>query len=211
MINLIVIEDNSLFRTTLVRLLESNGKFNCDNAFDSAETALKALDEGLREPEVVMLDIGLPGLSGIECIPKLKELCPETKIIMLTIHDDDDSIFKAVCAGAAGYLLKDSPSEKIVSAIDEVVNGGAPMNSHIAKRVMEMFKKLAIPAGNYSLTKREIEILQLLVDGLSKKQISGKLHISYHTVDTHIRHIYEKLEVNTRSGVVVKALRENLL
>lgn len=211
MINPIIVEDNDLFRNTLAKLLNEREELKCEDAFGSVEAALKAIVEGSVEPDVILLDIGLPGLNGVEGIPKFKALCPEVKIIMLTIHDDDDHIFKAICAGAAGYLLKDSPSEKILAAIDEVMKGGAPLNSHIAKRVLELFRELAPPTGDYNLTAREREILKLLVGGLNKRQISEKLFVSHHTIDSHVRHIYEKLEVYTRSGVVAKAVKERLL
>jgi len=210
-INPIIVEDNDLFRNTLAKLLNEREELKCEDAFGSVEAALKAIVEGSVEPDVILLDIGLPGLNGVEGIPKFKALCPEVKIIMLTIHDDDDHIFKAICAGAAGYLLKDSPSEKILAAIDEVMKGGAPLNSHIAKRVLELFRELAPPTGDYNLTAREREILKLLVGGLNKRQISEKLFVSHHTIDSHVRHIYEKLEVYTRSGVVAKAVKERLL
>jgi DNA-binding NarL/FixJ family response regulator len=209
-IDILLVEDCDLFRKTLAGLLNSNEKLVCRYAYASCEEALQAIQADDLAPNVVLLDIGLPGMSGVEAIPHLKKLCPEAKIIMLTIHDEDDNIFKALCFGASGYLMKDSPARKIFEAIAEVLSGGAPMNSHIAKKVVEMFKKLVLPPGDYSLTPREKEILKLLIEGFSKKQIAGKLFLSFHTVDTHLRNIYEKLEVHTRSGAVAKALQARI-
>ena len=210
-IEILLIEDNQIFRKTLIEIINRSGQMACHHAYESAEAALKAIEEEDLAPGIILLDIGLPGMNGVECIPHLKKLTPSSKIIMLTIHDDDDNVFKAICAGAAGYLLKDSPAKKIVQQISEVRLGGAPMNPHIAQKVLDMFKKLTIPAGQYSLTSREKEILQCLVEGLAKKEIADKLCISYHTVDNHVRNIYEKLEVHSSSGAVAKALKEHLL
>lgn len=210
-IEILLIEDNQIFRRTLIDIINRSGKMVCQLGYGSAEAALKAIEDEDLAPEIILLDIGLPGMNGVACIPHLKKLIPAAKIIMLTIHDDDDNVFKAICAGASGYLLKDSPAKKIVQQISEVRLGGAPMNPHIARKVLEMFKKLTLAPGDYSLTSREKEILQCLVEGLTKKEIADKLFISYHTVDNHVRNIYEKLEVHSSSGAVAKALREHLL
>ena len=167
-------------------------------------------EKGL-DPEIILLDIGLPGISGIEGIPRLKKIAPSSRIIMLTIQDDDESIFKAICGGASGYLLKDSGPDRILEAVQEVIKGGAPMNPTIAFKVLEMFRNFVPEKKDYNLSPRETNILQLLVEGDSKKIIAGKLNISYHTVDSHLRKVYEKLEVHSASGAVSKALRENLL
>ena len=150
-------------------------------------------------------------MSGIEGIKKFKEISPATHIIMLTIYEDKNSVFDAICAGASGYLLKDSLPENVIEAIKEVLGGGAPMNIHIAKKVIDMFKQLNPPKGDYGLTGREKEILNLLVMGMNKKQIAEKLFVSFHTINTHMKNIYEKLQVNTRGGLVAKAYKENLL
>ena len=211
MIKVLIIEDNDLFRKSLANVINKSSKMKCVGSYISAEDALKDIEQKELKPEVVLMDIGLPGITGVECISYIKDLCPVTKIIMLTIHDDDDNIFKAVCSGASGYLLKDMQPDKIFESIEEVLNGGAPMNSNIAKKVLDLFKNMTAPVASYDLTSREQEILKLLVDGLSKKQIAEKIFLSYHTVDVHIRHIYEKLEVHTCSGAVAKALKERLL
>jgi DNA-binding NarL/FixJ family response regulator len=210
-IKVLIIEDNDLFRKSLTNVINKSSKMNCAGSYISAEDALKDIEQKELKPQVVLMDIGLPGITGVECISYIKDLSHETKIIMLTIHDDDDNIFKAVCSGAAGYLLKDMHPDKIIESIEEVLDGGAPMNSNIAKKVLDLFKNMTAPVASYDLTSRENEILKLLVDGLSKKQIAEKIFLSYHTVDVHIRHIYEKLEVHTCSGAVAKALKERLL
>jgi DNA-binding NarL/FixJ family response regulator len=210
-IEIIIIEDNTLFRKTLTDFINLSNEMNCSYNFISCEAAFETIEKYALDPDIILLDIGLPGMSGIEGIVHLKNISPSSKVIILTIRDDDESIFKAICSGASGYLLKDSTSDKILEAVREVLNGGAPMNSSIAARVLKMFKDLAPGQGDYSLTKREKEILKLLVDGLSKNNIAEKLFLSYHTVDAHIRKIYEKLEVHSASGAVAKALKENLL
>lgn len=150
-------------------------------------------------------------MSGIELIPELKKLSPTSKIIIITIHDDDENVFRAICSGAAGYLLKDLSSDKIIESISEVLNGGAPMNSHIAKKVLNMFRDQNIKSEDYDLSEREKDILSLLVEGMSKKQIGEKIFLSHHTVDSHIRNIYTKLEVHSRSSAISKAIKEKLI
>lgn len=210
-IEILVIEDNRLFRKTLVDFINQSSEMVCNNDFISCEDAIEKMKSNELDPSIILLDIGLPGISGIEAIPILKSISPSTKIIMLTIQDDNESIFKAICNGASGYLLKDSSSDKIINAVKEVLDGGAPMNSSIAFKVLEMFKNFVPEKKDYNLSSREIEILQLLVEGLPKKLIADKLSISYHTVDSHLRKIYEKLKVHSASSAVAKALKENLI
>lgn len=205
-----LIEDNDTFRNTLVRVINQIGGMHCAQTFSSCEDALHVLKTEAG-PNVVLLDVGLPGMSGIDGIKLIKEKSPETQVIMLTMFDDHDKVFRSICAGASGYLLKTSPKEKITEAIREVVSGGAPMNAQIAKSVLQMFAQMAAPkTDNYGLTQREREVLELTVQGLLKKEIADKLSLSYHTVDTHLRNIYTKLHVNSRTGAVAKALKERL-
>lgn len=211
LIDIIVIEDNTLFRKTLVDFINQSSEMSCSHSYISCEEALRVMEGKALDPDIILLDIGLPGMTGIEGITPLKNISPSAKVIILTIRDDDESIFKAICSGASGYLLKDSTSDIILEAVKEVLNGGAPMNSSIAARVLRMFKDFAPVQGDYSLTKREKEILKFLVEGLSKNSIAEKLFLSYHTVDGHIRKIYEKLEVHSASSAVAKALKENLI
>ncbi len=210
-IEILIVEDNDLFRKTLTDFINQSNDMKCNYNYISCEDALTGIEDNKLEPDIILLDIGLPGMNGIEGIPNFKKVTPLSKIIMLTIQDDDESVFKAICKGASGYLLKDSSSEKILESIKEVIGGGAPMNSAIAAKVIKMFRNFVPEPKEYNLTDREKEILKFLVDGLSKKQIAEKLFLSYHTIDSHIRKIYDKLEVHSGSSAVVKALRENLI
>jgi DNA-binding NarL/FixJ family response regulator len=162
-------------------------------------------------PDVILLDIGLPGMNGIKCINKIKEIEKNIHIIILSVYDDNDNLFNALCEGASGYLLKDSSPEKIVASIKEVQLGGAPMSMTIANKVLKMFSGFKPQKKDYGLTEREEEILQLIVDGLTKHQIADKLFLSFHTVNTHIKNIYSKLHVHTKSGVITKVFRENII
>jgi DNA-binding NarL/FixJ family response regulator len=205
-----LVEDNIHFQKTLSELINETEGMRCPHAFRSCEKALIVL-ESTEPPEVILLDIGLPGMSGVEGVKKFKTASPATYVIMLTVHDDSSNVFNALCAGASGYLLKDSSPENAIEAIREVLAGGAPMNASIARTVIEMFTSLSVPKGEYGLTVRENEILKLMVDGFTKKKIADKLSVSYHTVNTHLKNIYTKLQVHTRSGAVSKAYKEHLL
>jgi DNA-binding NarL/FixJ family response regulator len=209
--DVIIIEDNELLRDSLKEAINKSSNINCNNTFGSGEAALDFIESEELVPDIILLDIGLPGMSGIELIPELKKLSPSSKIIIITIYDDDENVFNAICAGASGYLLKDLSSDSIANSISEVVNGGAPMNSHIAKKVLNMFRDQNIKSEGYDLSEREKEILSHLIEGLSKKQIADKIFLSHHTVDSHIRNIYAKLEVHSRSSAISKAIREKLL
>jgi DNA-binding NarL/FixJ family response regulator len=210
-IDVAVIEDNNLFRKTLTDFINQNPEMRCLHNYTSCEEALKEIQNELLEPDIIFLDIGLPGMNGVEGIAHLKKITPFSKILMLTIQDDDESVFKAICSGASGYLLKDSSSDKILEAVKEVLEGGAPMNSSIASKVLKMFRDFIPVQKDYNLTQREKEILKFLVDGFNKKQIAEKLILSYHTIDSHIRKIYDKLEVHSGSSAVAKAVKENLI
>jgi len=208
-----VLEDNDLLRTELSQLIDSAEGMHCDLAADRCETALAALGEG-RIPDIVLMDIGLAGIDGIEGTRRLRAASPSSRVAMLTIHEEDEKVFNAVCAGASGYLLKPSEPEHIIAAIRDLNDGSAPINGFIASRMLEMFSDLgsrfSLPAEDYGLTQREREILKLLVDGMSTDQIAVQLSRSYHTVDSHIRNIYDKLHVHSRSLVIAKAVRERL-
>lgn len=208
-----LIEDHDDFRSTVVRLIDRIKDAHCPRNFSNCEAALAALEEGKRGPEIILSDIGLPGMNGIEGIRKIKALSPSTHIIMLTVHDDHDKIFEAICAGASGYLLKNSSRQTIATAIQDVLNGGAPMHPRVAKLVLEMFARqtVQVQKNEYGLSPREKEVLELMVQGLIKKEIAHKLSLSFFTVDHLLRSIYEKLHVHTRGGAVAKAMRERLL
>jgi DNA-binding NarL/FixJ family response regulator len=171
---------------------------------------LRSLEE--YAPEIILMDIGLPGMDGIRGTALVKERSPATDVVILTVHEDDDKVFQAICAGASGYLLKSATPSEVVSSISEVLRGGAPLSPQIARKVLDRFTKLAGPRGNSGdLTEREREIVKLMVEALTKKQIAERLFLSYHTVDTHIKNIYAKLHVHSRGGAVARALKENLL
>lgn len=174
---------------------------------------LAAVDAGL-EPDVVLLDIGLPGLDGIEGARRLLSLRPRARVVMLTVHEEDAAVFEAICAGASGYLLKPLPAERLVAAVREVAAGAAPINGAIAKRILDRFVSLPRPplgGDAYGLSPREREILSALVRGLTLRECAAELAISTHTVDTHVRHIYDKLRVRSRGGAVAKAVRERIV
>lgn len=205
-----IIEDHAAFRRTLVRVLSAEDGLRCTREFDSCEKALAALARD-DTPDLILLDVGLPGMSGLEGIRLIKQRSPKTLVVVLTVFEDDDKVFSAICAGAAGYLLKTSSADEITQAVRDALDGGSPMTSRIARRVLDMFSKLAPKQSDYGLSDREKEILQLMVTGLIKKEIADRLTLSIHTVDTYLRRIYEKLEVNTRTGAVAKALKEGLV
>ncbi len=209
-IQVMIIDDDEPFRDSLQALINEGEGLHCPHACESCEEALEVLERDF-VPQVILLDIKLPGMSGIEGIRKVKALSPASHIIMLTVFDDDDKIFNAICQGATGYLLKSASADKIKTAIEEVMCGGAAMSPTIAAKVLHMFTQYSQPKQEYNLTKREKEILQLLVNGLSKKHITDHLHISLLTVDTHLKNIYAKLQVHSQIDVVAKILKEHLI
>jgi DNA-binding NarL/FixJ family response regulator len=194
----------------VARAINRASALRCPHTFSTCEQALAAL-ACEPAPEVILLDVGLPGMNGIQGIREIKSRAPSVQVLMLTVYDDHQKVFDAICAGASGYLLKTDDDQGIVDAIQEVLRGGAPMNPRVARLVLSMFTKLAVPPKHdYGLSAREKEILELIVQGLLKKEIADRLGLSYHTVDNHLRSIYEKLHVHSRSGAVAKALNERL-
>jgi DNA-binding NarL/FixJ family response regulator len=203
-----IVEDNEQLRGTLARMLDRADGFECLSQHPSAEAALAGLPA--EKPNVVLMDINLPGMNGVECVRKLKEILPEIQIVMLTAYEDTENIFNSLAAGAAGYLLKRSKSAEILEAIRDVQKGGSPMSTHIARKVVQSFqaRPSAAPAEQTEeLSPREQEVLDLLSQGFMYKEISDKLGISFETVRTYIRRIYEKLHVRSRTEAVAKALR----
>ena len=205
-----IIEDGKDYRETVAGLLRNASFVSSVDGFSSAEEALSELNRRVA-PQVFLVDIGLPGIDGVECVSRIRRCVPNSEVVMLTIHEDPDTIFRAICAGAAGYLPKTSTASEIEDAIRTVSGGGAAMNAQIARRVLTLFSQFAAPAWDYKLSTRETETLQPLVEGRSKADIADKLHLSVHTVDSHVRNVYSKLEVHSRSAAVAKALRERLV
>ncbi len=205
-----LVEDNERFRAGIQDLINETEGLACTLAAESCEEALERLNVDAA-PDVMLMDIGLPGVDGIEGIRKVKSIAPSIQVIMLTVFDDNEKIFQAICAGASGYLLKSATPDKIIESLKEILTGGSPINAQIARKMLDMFAHIAAPKGDYEITRSEKEILSLLVDGEPKKQIAHQLGVSFHTVDTHLRNIYTKLQVHSRSGAVAKALKERLL
>jgi len=206
MISVSIVEDNDKLRGTLARVLNRAEGFHCASQYGSAEDALKDLPQV--RPDVVLMDINLPGMNGVECVRQLKTLLPELQVMMLTVYEDTENIFNALAAGASGYLLKRTTSKELLEAIHDVRRGGSPMTMHIARKVVQSFQRSAASAqATESLSEREQQVLDLLSQGLIYKEIADKLSISYETVHTYIRRIYEKLQVRTRTEAVAKFLR----
>lgn len=202
-----VVEDDLTVRTVLEILLNGSPGFTCAAAYSDGEDAVAGLP-GI-DPDVVLMDINLPGISGIECISRLREQGHRMLFIMLTVFEDSDAIFQSLQAGASGYLLKQTPPAKLLEAIQEVHQGGSPMSREIARRVIQSFQRpLPGESSENALTRREEEIISYLIKGLLYKEIANKLTIGTETVRTHIRHIYDKLQVRTRSEAIVKYLNK---
>jgi len=203
-----IVEDNEQLRGTLARVLNRAEGFKCVSHYGSAEDALKSLP--VDKPDVVLMDINLPGMNGVECVRQLKQVLPAVQVIMLTAYEDTENIFNSLAAGASGYLLKRSKSSEIIEAIHDVRSGGSPMTTHIARKVVQSFQQRAVMplAPDEELSPREQEVLNCLAQGLMYKEISDKLGIGFETVRTYIRRIYEKLHVRTRTEAVAKALRK---
>lgn len=207
MIKVAIVEDDKGIRQSLEWLLESTPEFSCVASCGSAEQAWETLPGAA--PEVVLMDINLPARSGIECTARLKELLPAVQVIMITVYDDSEKVFNALRAGASGYILKRAAPEKILQAIREVHAGGVPMSGEIARKVLGAFREptpASAPPEDQSLSRREQEILELLAQGCSNKDIASKLFISIETVTWHLRHIYSKLHVRSRTQAALKFL-----
>ena len=206
-----LIEDHKTYGARLARALNRLEGISSSRRLTACEDAFAALSAEAA-PQVLLLDVGLPGMSGIDGIARLRQLAPETAIVILTVFEEDDKIFRAICAGAAGYLLKTSSTEDIAAAIRSAAAGGSPINPTIARRVLEMFSKANTAAPNdYGLTPREMDILKLLVDGSTIKDAAAQLGIGYYTADEYIRSVYVKLQVRSRGSAIAKAVKEGLV
>jgi DNA-binding NarL/FixJ family response regulator len=211
-ISVSIVEDNDRLRGTLAKVIGRAEGFRFVSDYGSAEDALADLPKA--KPDVVLMDINLPGMNGVECVRKLKPLLPQTQVMMLTVYEDTENIFNALASGASGYMLKRTPTKELLEAIREMQRGGSPMTTHIARLVVQSFQKPAAAPATASggekseLSEREQQVLDLLVQGLIYKEIAEKLQISYETVHTYIRRIYEKLQVRTRTEAVAKFLQK---
>jgi DNA-binding NarL/FixJ family response regulator len=209
-ISVSIVEDSSGVRSSLMRLINGAAGFRCVSQHASAEDALVEIPK--IKPKVVLMDINLPGLNGVECVRRLKAQLPECQFIMLTVYQNTENIFQALAAGATGYLLKQTPPAELLAAMKDVLRGGSPMNSHIARKIVQSFQRPpAETAHAVNLSPRESEVLDLLAKGYLYKEIGERMGVSYATVHTHIRHIYEKLHVRSRTEAVAKHLRQQRL
>ncbi|HTY35677.1 MAG TPA: response regulator transcription factor [Bacteroidota bacterium] len=207
-ITVVTIEDHPEFRKGISFVLQTTDGFRCIGEYGSAEEALAEMPK----PDVVLLDLNLPGMSGLDAIERLKKRFPGTRILILTVFEDEEHIFPAIVAGADGYILKKTPTARLLQAIEDAVAGGSPMTPMIAKMTLDLFKRFAPrKSPDDPLTSREREILSLLVDGLGNDEISTRLFISVQTVRNHIRHIYEKLHVHSKSQAVIKAIKQGFV
>ena len=212
-IQVLIFDDHAEMRKMYALMLSTETDMICIGAYSNCMDAVKQVDK--HKPDVILMDIEMPGKSGIDAVKEIKTAYPDMKIIMQTIFSDDDKIFNSICNGASGYILKNSPLSDFTNAIRQVCNGGAPMSPGIALRVIERFRKevkpVNLPETQFNLTDKELEILNLLVSGLSYKLIADKINKSYHTVDSHIRKIYEKLYVRSATEAVRKAIDHRIL
>lgn len=205
-----IVEDRREIREGLAVLINGTPGYACTGSYGSMEEAIEKIRREM--PEVVLCDIGLPGMDGIEGIRLLKERYPSLQLLMLTIYDDDERIFDALCAGASGYLLKRTPPARLLEALREAVTGGAPMSPEVAARVIKLFRDIRPPERpDCDLTPHETRLLKLLVEGHNYTTAASELGVSYNTVKFHMRHVYEKLQVHSKSEAVARALRDRLV
>lgn len=212
MINVKIVEDNKTIREGLAALVNGTEGYKCIGSYSDCETFLRELE--LLNADVVLMDIGLPGMNGIEGVKKARQINPDISILMLTVYEESEIVYDALCAGAYGYLVKKTPPSRLIEAIKEVYEGGSPMSSRIARQVITSFQNYK--NGNtldlqYNLSNREKEVLQHLADGSNYQEIADELYISVDTVRHHIRNIYKKLQVHSQSEAVAKAIRKKLI
>ena len=212
-IKVAIIEDQRTIREGLAALIDGTDGFRCTGSYGSMEEALTKIGSNTEDaPDVALVDIGLPGMSGIEGIGLLRARFPIMPVLMLTVYKDDDRIFKAICAGARGYLLKKTPPARLLESLREVVGGGAPMSPEVARRVLELFQQFHPPDQvDYHLTPHELRLLKLLVEGHNYKTAAKEVGTTVHAVSFHMKNIYEKLEVHSKSEAVAKALRDHIV
>jgi len=210
LIKVAIVEDRREIREGLAMLIGGTEGFHCTGSYRSAEEALDKIEHN--QPDAVLMDIGLPGMSGIQALQLLKERFPKMLLLMLTVYDDDERIFDAMCAGASGYLLKKTPPAKLLESLREAVAGGAPMSPEVARRVIALFREIRPPErASYDLTPHETRLLKLFVEGHNYKTAAAELGVTVHTVSFHLRSIYDKLQVHSKSEAVAKALQNRLI
>ncbi|HNP23620.1 MAG TPA: response regulator transcription factor [Panacibacter sp.] len=210
-IPVIIFEDNAHLRDSLYFLVNSSHDFTCLQAFPDTRNVLQNVEK--YKPQVIIMDIEMPVMTGIEATSLIKRHNPEIHILILTVFDDSEKIFQSICAGGSGYLLKNSSPEQILQALMDVHKGGSPLSPSVAKRVVHFFQQAnpVVTVEDFKLTSKEKELLQLMVDGGSYKMIADKMNISFETVKTHVKNIYKKLHVNSSSEAVAKAIKQRLV
>jgi DNA-binding NarL/FixJ family response regulator len=208
----VIVEDQQELREGLQVLINGTPGYRCLGAFRSMEDALAHLSASSLAPRVLLVDIGLPGMSGIEGIPLLQKRFPEAAVLVLTVYDDDERIFAALCAGASGYLLKNTPPARLLEGLREAAGGGSPLSVEVARKVINLFREFRPPEqADYNLTPHELRLLKLLAEGHNYKTAATKLGLSVNTISFHMRRIYEKLHVHSKSEAVAKALRGGIV
>jgi DNA-binding NarL/FixJ family response regulator len=204
-----IIEDQPRIRDGLRMLIDGTAGYSCTGVYASMEEALSRI--GTELPEVVLIDIGLPGMSGIDGMRRLKELWPDLALVALTIYGDDKRIFDALCAGARGYLLKNTPPARLLESVREIMSGGAPMSPEVARRVVDLFQRIQPSVPDHDLTPHELRLLKLLVEGHNYQTAAAELKVSVNTIRFHMRSVYSKLQVHSKAEAVSKALRAGII
>jgi DNA-binding NarL/FixJ family response regulator len=202
---ILIVEDDPIIRNAFVTLIQQNSDYAIANAYDNAEAAIKNLNTD--QPDICLMDIELPGMNGIEAIPKIKAILPNTQLVVVTVYENDELVFKALCAGASGYLTKNMPPQKLIESLKELENGGAPMSTNIARLVVSSFHK----NRQSPLTARELEVLELLSSGKSYSTIADQLFVDKETIKSHIKNIYLKLEVHSKAEAIEKARKSKYI
>ncbi len=206
-ITVAIVEDNDKIREGLGVLINASPEFSCTATYETAEEALRRIPRS--RPDVVLMDIGLPGMSGIECVEELKSKAPGVQVMMLTVYEDDDRVFKSLVAGATGYVLKNTMPAQLLEAIRDLHNGGSPMSNGIARKVVNAFKDMGTSSKELeNLSEREVEVLSLVAKGYRDREVAEKFFISVETVRKHLRNIYQKLHVRSRTEAVLKYLQK---
>jgi DNA-binding NarL/FixJ family response regulator len=212
MIRVVIVEDNNTIREGLAALIKGTDDYECTSAFEDCESFLDVLKENYCD--VVLMDIGLPGINGIEGVKRAKKIDSDLNILMLTIYEESSVVFEALCAGACGYLVKKTPPSRLLEAVKDAYNGGSPMSSHIARQVITVFQQnieITKDTEEFDLSEREKEVIYHLAEGNNYQEIANSLFISVDTVRHHIRNIYKKLHVHSQSEAVAKAIRKGLI